>query len=438
MQVNTHLHKYCKIEMKNILLILWLIPTISSAQSMQTLFDSLKVNPQNTSNRIIIQRANLNKELSNSLLFPKINGFGKYDYASSPIGMIPVAPNELIGMVKDSSVAQPFSQNTFRLGIGFSMPIYVKSIYTMAAKAKAMYQSAEIKAVIDLLKNEAVLVSSNANLIYIESLDKALRKKKESLETIKQIIEIKVKNGRAPESALLKIKSGINNIELKRSQIAINREQILTKIHVLTGLRLKSAVAMLQTNTYKSGEIKVLKPMLKNIEATKLGVRAEKEKLYPALVLNGNYNHAYAKAYNNNIGVNTDYTTVGVVLRIPIFEKGQYKKLQIEKLKVVEQENELEKMRLEYSAQAIQLENSLEIIINSEQLYKQSIAGKEELLNIAKVGYKSDRMSIEDYLKYEDDLLLEKSNLYKIEVQKWQTLMQLAVIYGNNIEEIVK
>jgi len=47
-------------------------------------------------------------------------------------------------------------------------------------------------------------------------------------------------------------------------------------------------------------------------------------------------------------------------------------------------------------------------------------------------------MSIEDYLKYEDDLLLEKSNLYNTQAQKWSTLMKLAVIYGNNIEEIVK
>ena len=103
-----------------------------------------------------------------------------------------------------------------------------------------------------------------------------------------------------------------------------------------------------------------------------------------------------------------------------------------------EQQNELDRMRMEFTAQASQLENSLEIINKSEELYKQSILDKEELLNIAKVGYKSDRMSIEDYLKYEDDLLLEESNLYKIQAQKWETLMKLAVIYGNNIEEIVK
>jgi hypothetical protein len=45
---------------------------------------------------------------------------------------------------------------------------------------------------------------------------------------------------------------------------------------------------------------------------------------------------------------------------------------------------------------------------------------------------------MEDYLKYEDDLILEQSKLFKAQAQKWQTLMKLNVIYGNNIEEVVK
>jgi hypothetical protein len=34
--------------------------------------------------------------------------------------------------------------------------------------------------------------------------------------------------------------------------------------------------------------------------------------------------------------------------------------------------------------------------------------------------------------------VLEKSKLYKAEAEKWQTLVKLAVIYGNNIENLVK
>jgi len=423
------------------ILLLLFLPMLLHSQynrNMGELFDSLKVNPQYKSNEIIMERAVLNRSMANSLLFPKITAFGKYDYANSPTGMLPVAPNDLIIMVQDPIMPQPFSENIFRAGAGVSMPIFAKSIYTMAAKAKIMYQSAEVKADIDLQRNEAIIVSSNANLQYIESLFLALDKKKTSLLKAKELIEIKVKNGRVPESALLKINSNINGIDIMHSQVALNREKTLATIFSLTNVKLDSSVSMIQTGDYTKGQLKVLHPLKKKIEASKLGVRAEKEKLYPALVFNGNYNHAYAKAYNNNEIINTDYATVGLTLRVPIFEKEQYAKVKLSKLDVLDQENELDKMRLEFTSEALQLENSLQILYNSEELYSKSIDDKTELLNIAKVSYKNDRISIEDYLKYEDDLLLEKSKLYQIQAQKWQTLMKLAVIYGNNIEEIIK
>ena len=74
----------------------------------------------------------------------------------------------------------------------------------------------------------------------------------------------------------------------------------------------------------------------------------------------------------------------------------------------------------------------------SEKLYEQNIKDKTELLKIARVSYESNRISIEDYLKYEDDLISEKAKLYKAQAEKWQTLVKLAVIYGNNIEDIIK
>ena len=425
---------------RNLIIILF-FPIVLHAQDGQnlgTLFDSLKTNPQIRSDEILMERALLGKSMANSKLFPKLDAFGTYNYASSPTGMLPIAPNDLFVMIKDQSIAQPFSQNIFRVGAAISMPVFVKSIFTMANKAKIMYSSAEAKWQIDLLKNEAVIVSSNANLQYMDALDQALEKKRTSLETVENLVNLKVNNGRSPESALLKIKSNINQIDLMRNNIAMNHEKAIAAIYTLTGLRVEQAVSMQQTGSYSNGNFKVLEPLQKKIEATQMGVRAEKEKLYPALVLHGNYNHSYAKSYNNSTAVNENYATVGLTLKIPIFEKEQYVKIKQSKLDVLDLQNEMEKMRMDFSAQAQQLEVSLNLLEKSVELYKKSIVDKEELLEVAKVAYGSDRMTIEDYLKYEDDLLLEKSKLYKVQAQKWQTLMKLAVIYGNKIEDIVK
>ena len=423
------------------ILILLCFPILLHAQDgreMSALFDSLRTNPHIRSDEILMEHALLGKSMANSKLFPKLDAFGTYDYANSPSGMLPIAPNDLFVMIKDQNIAQPFSQNIFRAGAAISMPVFVKSIYTMAAKAKMMYLSAEIKWEIDLLKNEAVIVSSNANLQYMDALEQALDKKRASLETVRELVNMKVNNGRAPESALLKISNGINEIDLMRNEVALNREKAIAAIYTLTGVRLEKPIPMEQTGTYADGEFRVLAPLQKKIEAIELGVRAEKEKLYPALLLHGNYNHSYAMSYNNSLAVNEDYATVGLVLKIPLFEKSQYVKIKQSKLDVLDLQNEMDKMRMDFAAQAQQLENSLTLLDASIKLYESSVKDKEELLRIAKVAYGTDRMTIEDYLKYEDDLLLEKSKLYKVQAQKWQTLMKLAVIYGNKIEEIVK
>ncbi|NPA36885.1 MAG: TolC family protein [Chlorobi bacterium] len=408
-------------------------------KSISELFDSLKVNPNIRADELKLERALAGKRIATGELFPKIDAFGSYNYSSTPTGMVPVPPDDLINMVQDRTIPQPFSENIFRAGATMSMPIFVKSLYTMANKAKKMYQSTEAQKNIDLLKNEAVLVSSNANLLYIDALNEALTKKKESLLKTKEFVQMQVDNGRLSGSALLKINTGINEVDIMRNQIAQNRAKVISAVYSLTNVKLNKPIEMTQTGTYENGELKVLEPLQKKTDAMKLGVRVQKEMLYPALVLNGMYTYNYAKSYNlPDQGVNENFATVGVTLKIPIFEKSQYSKIKMSKIEFEESENELAKMRLEFTAQAEQLEKTLVLLNNSTELYKKSVKDKEELLKIAKVAYESDRMSTEDYLKYEDDLLMERSKLYQTEAQRWQTLMKLAVIYGNSIEEMVK
>ncbi len=427
--------------MKKIILILLLFPLFLTAQEKMkigVLFDSLKTHPVVKSDELNMELANANKSLATGKLFPRINLFGQFDYSTSPNGLKPITPNELFPMIKDQSIPQPLSERIYRAGGTVSMPVFVKSIFTLSSKAKMMYKSAKAKRYINLLQNEAVIVIANSNLIYLSNLEKALLQKKNSLEKTKEIINIKVKNGRAPASALLIINNAINQIGIKTNEIALNRENAFEMIYSLTGIKLKTALKMTQTGSYEQGEIKALEPIKRKLEADRLGLRAEKEKLLPVLVLNGNYNHSYAKAYNNNLDVNEDFATVALTFSVPLFAMDQYANISKSRVQYEETENTMRKLSLELKAQAKQLINSYPLLLNSIELYKNSIKDKKEILKIAKVSYSSGRISIEDYLKYEDDLVLEESNLFKAQAQKWQIVMKLSVIYGNNIEEIVK
>ena len=409
-----------------------------SINSISILFDSLKANPNTITDEIVLQKALKGKQLANSNLFPEIGLFGSYEHASTPVGLLPLAPNDLLKMVQDQTVPQPFSDDIYRVGATISMPVFIKSIYTTASRAKMLYQSAADKKYINLLKNEATLVSLNANLQYLQGLAQALDKKKQSLLTTREIITIKVDSDRSPRSALLIIDDGINQIDLMKNNIAIQQSEVRSMIQTLTGITLNLPVSMTQVGSYQEGILGSLDPLRKKIEADKLGLRAEKEKLLPSLLLRGNYSYSGANAYNNDLHLNEDFTTFGLVLRVPLFTKTQYTRIDLSKLDVQASENELAKLELELSSQATQLQENLNIINNNITLYTKSIKDKEDILDIAGVSYKTDRLTIQDYLQYEDDVVLEKSKLYKSEAERWQTLMKLAVIYGNNIEEIIK
>ncbi len=424
-----------------ILLVVFFFPVLLNAQevkSIKTLFDSLKMHPQNLAGDINMNKALTGEKIAKGMLYPGIDLFGSYNYATSPSGMLPIPPNELLGLVKQPSVAQPFSKNIFRTGLSISMPIFIKSIYTMAEKAKTMFQSAKQKQYIDLLKNEAMIVSLNANLKYMNGMIAALDKKKQSIEKTREIITIKVNTQRVPKSALLKINDALNQIALAKSGIELKKSGAIATIQSLTGIYLTKEIKMEQIGAYSDKGLVALNPLRYKLKAEKLNAKAEKEKLWPILVAQGNYNHSMAKSYNNDLGINKDFAAVKLVLKVPLFHKPQNGKIKMADLEVKSLENILAQKESELSAQAKQLQTDLLILDRQKELYNQSIADKKSLLKIAKVAFDNNRMTIEDYLKYEDDLLLEQSKYYKIEAQKWQTLMKLAVIYGNNIENLVK
>ena len=414
-------------------------PLLLGATTLPELFDALKNHSQTKSDEMVIKQAQIAHEMADAKLYPKINLFAKYDYYTTASGMVPVPPNDLLAMVKDTNIAQPFSQNILREGANFTMPLFVKSIFTLSNKAQTMQKSAQAKKRINLLKNEAIIVGANANFLYLVELDKSLDAKKESLLETQKTIQIKVDNGRLPASALYKIDDGVNQINIAKNAIALQKEQIISSIRTLSGITLLKPIPMQEvTSVQTSEEIASLQPLKLKIQADQLDVNAEKEKLYPTVVAYGNYAFSQGSAYNNDKGVNENFGNIGLLVNIPLLAMDSYQNIKKATITLHSKEVELEKLEEELSSKAKMLQNSLPLLSNSIKLSKKSIQNKEKLLKIAKVNYTSGRLSTEEYLRYEDDLVSASAKLYKTKAQRWQTVMELAVIYANNIEEIVQ
>ena len=425
--------------MKKTLLIALSIPLLLQAYTIPELFDALKQHSQTRSDEIVVQKSQIGSDLATSQLYPKVNLFVSYDHYSSPTGLLPVPPNELIQMLNSHNViGQPFSNNIYKTGANFTMPIFVKSIYTAADKALVLQKSAQAKKRINLLKNEAIIVSTNANYLYLVALDKSLDAKKSSLLETKKTLQIKVDNGRAAASALYKINDGLNQVDITKNSIALQTQTVISSIETLTGITLKAPIAMKQTNGYQKGNMGALEPLRKKLAADKLSIKIEKEKLYPALLAHGSYAYSRANAYNNDKTVNENYGNIGLLLNIPLLQMSQHESVALSEVEAHSSELQLLKTSDELSSQAKMLESSLPLLENSKKLYRHSIEDKKKLLEIAKVNYQNGRLSTEEYLRYEDDVVSEQAKLYKTEATIWQTQMQLAVIYANNIEEMIQ
>lgn len=388
---------------------------------------------------MIVKKAEIASSQVTSQLYPTVNLFAAYDNYSSPTNLRPFTPNEIKPMLATgSTTAQPYSTNIYKTGANFSMPIFVKSIYTKAQKAQALQKSALEKKRINLLKNEAIIVGSNANLLYFQKLKASLHAKKNSLKETQKIVTLKVKNGRVPTSTLYKIEDAITQIDIAINNLKIENNKLLSTIETLTNIKLQKPIPMQGVSQIQESQLGSLKPLQEKIKASRLELKSQKERLYPSIIAHGSYAYSYAKSYNNSENVYEEYGDIGVLLNIPLLDMNQYEYIQKADIELQSDEVALDKLRVELSSQADMLQSALPLLDNSIQLSNRNIQNKEKLLKIAKVSYKSGRLTVEEYLRYEDDLVDAQAKLYQTQAQKWQTLMELAVIYAKNIEEMVR
>lgn len=410
----------------------------SQETTIKVLFEGLKSNPISIEDVLAVQNATTTSKIAKAELYPTINAFGTYDYFSVPTAMVPVPPNELFPLIQDKALAQPFSDQIYRVGAGFTMPIYIKSLFSSIKKSKYYLMSAEAKQQNNIIQNQAIIVTSVAYLEYFYSLIDALENKKQSLLKTKEIIVVKVNNGRASGSQLMIIDNAINQVEIAKNEAETGKDQVISSIQKLTQIRLENPISMTINTDLDTTDVKSLIPLEQKLKASEYATRAEREKLLPSIVLKGNYSYNWADAYNNGAAINNDYTAIGLAIQLPIFSKSQYSQISKRKIETEIVKNELEKSKIVLESEIEQLNNSLQNLVASQDLYQKNILNLEQLLQIAKLSFDSQRITIEDYLKYEDDLLAEKAKALKTTAEIWQTYMKLNVIYGNSIENLVK
>jgi len=414
------------------------IPFFAHAATITTLLDALEHRPENRLDLLSVEKSSLGEQALSDKLMPTVDLSVGYEIYNSPNGMLPVEPNKLITMVQDQSIGQPFSKQIMREGLSFTWPLFVKSIYTLKEKARLLHLASKEKHKLNLIQREAVVVGSVAQLRYLEALRGALEAKKHSIIQTSKTTKLMVKEGRAAPSALFVLNSHINDIDIALNNIAQNMNLLCAKIETLTGVSLRRSVPLRMKHRVKKGEIFALKPLKARVAASQKGIKAADEAYVPSIVTKGNYSYSQADAYNNGKAVRENFGAAGIYLSMPIFDHSKSTASQLARVDYMKEKTALEQTRHTLKVQAKQIERELVLLRRSLKLAQKSVNEQRKLLKIAKVAFKDERMTEEEYLRYENALANAKANYYSFEAKMWQDRAQLAVIYGNDLRRIVK
>ncbi|NPA73143.1 MAG: TolC family protein [Epsilonproteobacteria bacterium] len=423
--------------LKKIYVFLTIATIAANAITITELFDSLSKQPSVQKDVMNIMNANIDKKLAKDALYPKLYGSLSYEHFNRPSSLRPFLPTETTSLLANNEPL-PFSKDITKVGFSFDFPLFVKSLYTIKDKASILKSAAIDKKKLNFIQKEATILGANANLQYLENLLKALDAKKKSILKTREDVAIKVNNGRAAGVSLLKIDESLNSIETTKNSILSKINELKSLIYTISGVEIDKSVKMKKTEDIKKGELFALLPMKAALKAKKLGIKASKESLYPSLFLKAGYSKSYAKGYNNDKSIDTGFGSIGLYLNIPLFDKT--KRTKIQKAKIAYEKEMLSIADTKHSliVKAKKLEKDMAILKRSEDLAQKSIKINQELLKVARISYKNGRMSEEEYLRYENALFNSFASLYEVKAKVWQDIAELAVIYGNDLKEIVR
>ncbi len=424
---------------KGVLFIVAIFIVNLHAITITELFNKIEKQPSNKIDILNEHMAQSAKDKVNSNYYPKVDVFANYTHYNSPTNLLPLDPLEA-GKLIQQHESLPFANTIQRFGVKVSIPIFMKELSDLSEKTGHLAKGAKLKKRLNLYKKEAVLVGANSGLEYIYHLKEALNATKKSILKTRSDIKVSIDNGRMPGIALDKIDEKLNQIEISINNIEIKKTTLLSQIETITGIKLKEKVPMQLTADVEKNEIFALKSLQEAISAAQSDLKATQSKrYYPKVGFNVFWSENYAQNdTNTHDDVNKGYGYYQVGISMPLFDKTGDTDIELKQIEVMKNKMRLKKTEHELKIEAESLLKQLKLLEHSKELRKSNIEKKESLLAYAKVATKEGRMTQEDYLRYEDELIRAKSSYFEIISQKWQNIAKLAVIYGNDLRRIVK
>jgi len=291
---------------------------------------------------------------------------------------------------------------------------------------------------LDLFGRQASVVSLNSALTYLQALESAIDARRASLGKTLEDMSLKVKTGRSPESELLKLQKTLNELDQQSNELDVKRLDTLREIRALTGIELTAAADMALIQQPGGNSYLPVTAAQYNADAAGKEVERRQATRWPTLAVTGFVSGNDGEAYNTDSHIYRSYNEIALVLKFPLFDRTLSTEESIARVKLEKAKKHLEQTRLDMTALAETLNRKIPVVEKSIMLAEQSITDSQSLLAVAQMALRSGRMTMEDYLRYESDVLAAQAALYQARQQRWHIVAQQAVLYGTDLKGIVK
>jgi outer membrane protein TolC len=405
------------------------------AVDIHELLEAAARQPGYVASALSVEESGLQKDQATAALFPKLEIFGRFERYNSPTNLRPMPPTEVNVQAGDSI---PFSREILRYGLSFSAPIYVRELYMLRQKAELLRKRSNTNRQLDLIGRQASVVSLNSALASLKALAAAIDARRASLNKTLEDLSLKVKTGRSPESELLKIRKTLDELDQQRNELDMKRLDTMREIHILTGIELTGPVGMTLIHQPRGTSYLSATAAQYTVDVAQKEVERRQAARWPTLSGIGFVSGNEGEAYNTGNSISRNYNEIALVLKFPLFDRTLSTDDSIARIQQEKAKRQLEQTRLDMAALAATLERKEPVVEKSIVLAKRSVTDSKRLLAVARVAVRSGRMTMEDYLRYESDVLAAQAALYQARQQRWQIVAQQAVLYGTDLQGVVK
>ncbi len=418
-----------------LLLMFWGLPALAAEPSITNLLEAVAQQPDLAASALGVRSAEVQLQQARAELYPRLAAFGSYTRYSSPTNLRPMPPTEVNIAAGDSI---PFSDDILRYGLRVEMPVFVKSLYSLADKVKQVQKASRAGHRLRLVTRQAAVVSLDASLAFTSHLDAAIASRIESLSKTRDDLQLAVKIGRTPESELLKVETTLYDLQKQRNDLRRQAVSLTSQLEQLTGIRLDRFVPIALKRPVTEA------PYLRQLQQEATVAASEKElqqawdQHYPTVRLEGVISENEGEAYNTGRSIERSYNYLGVALVLPLFDRQLSTSIDQARVQLQRQRQQLAQLRIDLAAEAESLKRQLPVLDQSTELAQTSLENNRRLLEIAKVAYRNGRMTTEEYLRFETRVLDAEAALNRTEVDRWQIISQQAVLYGEELTGVIQ